>query len=250
VIEAKGLSAGYRGREVIRGISLVIPDGGLTAIVGPNGCGKSTLVKALGSLIPVRSGCVLADGEDIQSIPHRELARRVSVLGQIHDTPDIQALRLVLHGRFPWIGYPRVCRSQDIAIAEEAMRRVGILELRGAPMASLSGGERQKVWIAMCLAQNTGSILLDEPTTYLDISAQMELMEILASLKNGGKAVCAVIHDLRLALGFADTVAVMKDGRLLSAGPPEETAASGVLEEAFGIQVTRSVQYSFTTGGV
>jgi iron complex transport system ATP-binding protein len=245
VIEAKNISGGYDGKEIIHGLSFEIPDGKLTAVVGPNGCGKSTLLKMLCAAVPVKTGQVFIDGKEMKALGAKPLARSVSFLNQNRDTPEISVARLVLHGRFPWIGYPRTYRQEDQDIAENAMRKAGIFEKRGFMMSRLSGGERQKAYIAMNLAQSTGNLLLDEPTTFLDISSQLELMNILAAIKAENKAVAAVVHDLRLAFEFADMMAVMREGTLTFAGSPEEAAASGSLEDAFGIKIKRGEQYLF-----
>jgi iron complex transport system ATP-binding protein len=245
VLEAKNLSAGYDGKAVIRDVSLQIPNGELTAIVGANGSGKSTLLKALCGALPLQAGQRFVDGVELEALSSKALAQRVSFLNQTRETPEISVMRLVLHGRFPWFGYPRTYRKEDHRLAEDALRRVGILELRDKLLAQLSGGERQKAYLAMSLTQNAANLLLDEPTTFLDVSAQLDLMHILVSVNNENKAIAAVIHDLRLALEYADTVAVMKDGRLIFTGPPGEAAESGALEEAFGVRITRGEQYQF-----
>lgn len=247
MIELKGLTGGYGKQNVIREVSLTFPDGSITALIGPNGCGKSTLLEfCRGQLRPLR-GEVLVDGRSMAALSRTEVARRVGLLPQGRTVPDITVGALVLHGRFPWLDYPRVYRAEDRAAAEQAMARVGILDKRHRLLARLSGGERQRAYLAMLLAQNTGAVLLDEPTTYLDIGHQLELLTLLKELRQEGRCVVTVLHDLGMALEAADQVAVLKDGRLLTAGTPEAVVASGAVEQAFGVRIGRGQQYQFRT---
>jgi iron complex transport system ATP-binding protein len=174
-----------------------------------------------------------------------EIARHIAYLPQSRTVPDITVERLVLHGRFPWLGYPRVYRRQDYALTLQAMEWAGIAEARKKVFAALSGGERQRAYLAMLLAQDADTVLLDEPATYLDITYQLELIKLLNKLKNKGKAVVAVLHDLHMALDCADVLAVMQRGRLLALETPTQILASGALEQAFGIAI-RPRRYDFT----
>lgn len=245
MIETRGLSGGYHHQDMISGISLTLADGRITVLTGPNGCGKSTLLRLCCGQLRRSGGEVFLDGKPLDSLSRTQVARTVAYLPQSRSTPDITVETLVLHGRFPWLGYPRVYREADRAAAVHAMERAGILEKRGKQMAELSGGERQKAYLAMLLAQGTGSVLLDEPTTYLDVAHQLELLDLLRLLKNEGKAVGVVLHDLNMALDCADTLAVMKRGRLLSCAPPEQALSSGALEEAFEVRLQPKRQYGF-----
>ena len=231
MLKLQNLSAGYGGKTVLHDISLDFPPGTLTVILGPNGCGKSTLLKAAAGLLPAAGGRVCAD---------EPRARHIAYLPQTRPLPELTARQLVLHGRFPWLGWPRVYRREDAAIAENAMERLGIAELSDRPLAELSGGTRQKCYLAMALAQQAQTILLDEPTSWLDMGHQFRLMELLRSLTAGGGAVAAVLHDLPLALSHGDRVAVLAEGKLRFLGTPGEALGSGILEEVFGIRVLQA----------
>ena len=249
MLEIKELYSGYGRTEILHGASLVLEKGSLTSIIGANGCGKSTLLKAILGIAQRTKGSILADGEDVSKMSQRELARRVAYLSQGRSIPDMTVEQLVLHGRFPHIGYPKRYTEKDRRIALEAMERTGIAELSEKPLASLSGGMRQKAYIAMALSQDTDYILLDEPTTYLDIANQMKLAKLLRRLSEDGKGVAAVIHDLPLAMSLSDKVAVMADGKILALGSPSEIYASGIIETVFGVSLrceNGEYSYSFT----
>ena len=242
---ARNHMGGYGALEAVGDVSLTFPDGQITAVIGPNGCGKSTVLKLCCGQLNPSKGSAFIDGRHISSLSRTETARRISLLPQSRAVPDITVERLVLHGRFPWLGYPRVYRAEDKAAAETAMEKTGILDKRKKEVSRLSGGERQKAYLAMLLAQSTGNVLLDEPAAYLDIARQLELLRLLCFLKNEGKAVAVVLHDINAALEWADTVAVMKQGKLLAAGTPKEILSSGAVEKAFGVRVSRREQYVF-----
>lgn len=245
MIKLEHLSGGYGRTQVIEDLSLFFPNEQITAIVGPNGCGKSTLLKMCSGQLPYLQGEIFVDQKPLSGLHRKEVAQTISYLPQSRTVPEISVERLVMHGRFPWLGYPRVYREEDRRAAEIAMEQAGILEKRKKPLSALSGGERQKAYIAMVLAQNTSHVLLDEPTTYLDIVHQLELLELFSFLKAEHKAVVAVLHDLGMALDTADQIVVMKRGGLLFAGTPEQAAGSGALEEAFGVKLQRREQYAF-----
>ncbi len=230
MLKLQHLTAGYGEKTILHDISLDFPPGTVTAILGPNGCGKSTLLKAAAGLIPLSSGTV-------ETAEPR--ARTVAYLPQARPVPDMTALQLVLHGRFPWLGWPRRYRAEDYVIAEAALERLGAAEFAGRPLAELSGGTRQKCYLAMALAQEAKTLLLDEPTSFLDIGCQLEFLALCRSLAAEGKALAAVLHDLPLALSHADRVAVMADGRLAALGTPEEIWASGILDQVFGIRLLK-----------
>lgn len=236
MIEVKGLTAGYREKAVLRGMDLTLMDGRITAVIGKNGSGKSTLLKAAAELIP-HTGSILVDGE--RHLPRKELAKRLAYVPQARNIPALTAERMVLHGRFPYLGYPRRYTNADYAIAHAALARFGIEGFSETPMEELSGGERQKVYLAMAFTQQTQNILLDEPLTYLDIHAQLELMEALSSLAKEGRTIVAALHDLDLALRFADTIAVLHDGQLIACGCVEEILACHAIEAAFSVRAER-----------
>lgn len=240
MLEVKSLSAGYLDKHVLEHVDFRIPSEKVTVILGPNGCGKSTLLKALCGIIPADSGQVVLDGENILTLPQRQLAQRVAYLAQSRQVPDITVERLVLHGRFPYLGYPRRYRKEDYAIADAAMKTMGIAELANELLQNLSGGQRQKVYIAMALTQDTPVILLDEPTTYLDISHQLQLMQQARMLAAQGKTVVMIIHDLPHAFQTADHMILMRDGKIVADGTPEQIYASGMISSVFGVRLCRT----------
>ena len=239
MLEIQNLSAGYPGHPVLQNVSLSIPAGKVTVIAGPNGCGKSTLLKALAGILP-HSGTVSLDSRELSCLPSRELAQTMAFLPQNRPVPEITAERLVLHGRFPYLRYPRRYREEDRQIAREAMARMGISHLAQRNLPTLSGGQRQKVYIAMALAQNTPVILLDEPTAFLDISHQLQLMHHIRQLAAEGKTVVAVLHDLTMALEQADHLILMENGTITTHGTPEAVFQTGLLSQTFQIPIRRT----------
>ena len=238
MLEIKHLTAGYGGKNVLQNLSFTIPAGKVTAVVGPNGCGKSTLLKVLAGILPGQ-GDLQLQGQNLNHLSSRQRAQKIAYLPQNRPVPEITAGRLVLHGRFPYLSYPRRYRREDNAAAEAAMARLGILDLKDRELTSLSGGQRQKVYLAMVLAQETAVVLLDEPNIYLDIAHQLQLMTLARLLAAEGKAVVLVLHDLAMALETADHLAVMENGTLLCQGDAETVFASGALQQAFGVAVNR-----------
>ena len=238
MLEIRNLTAGYDGTPVLSDIDLAIPAGKVTVIAGPNGCGKSTLLKALAGILPAR-GTLLLDSAELDPKDTRKRAQTIAFLPQNRAVPEITAERLVLHGRFPYLSYPRRYRKEDYAIAQRALAQMGIEELSRRSVATLSGGQRQKVYIAMALAQDTPVILLDEPNTFLDIAHQMQMMHQARALAEKGKTVVLVLHDLAMALEYADKLVVLSAGRILAQGTPGEVFDTGCLQEAFGIQIRR-----------
>ncbi len=239
MIELKELRAGYPGRTVLEGVTLSFLPGQVLALVGPNGSGKSTLLRTALGLLPRQGGEILVDGEALETLTPRQLARRAAYLAQSRPVPNITAGRMVLHGRFPYLSYPRRYRPEDYQAAQQAMKLADALELAGRPMPQLSGGQRQKVYLAMALAQDTQTVLLDEPTTYLDVSHQLEVMAAAQTLAQQGKAVVAVLHDLCLAMRWAHRLAVLDGGRLQAVGSPEELYSHGVLNRTFSVTLRR-----------
>ena len=240
MIELRHVSSGYGSRPVLKDISLSFPKGSVTVLLGPNGCGKSTLLKTALGLLPHSDGEILYHGRELRQLSAREIARQAAYLSQNRPVPHITVGRMVLHGRFPYLDYPRHYRPEDYEIVREALRRTDSLELLNRRMEELSGGQRQKVYLAMALAQQTDAVFMDEPTTYLDIRHQLEVMALARSLAGDGAAVVLVLHDLDLALRTADQIAILCEGRLLAADPPERIYLSGILQEVFGVRVCRS----------
>lgn len=238
MIDLKKVTAGYPSKTVLSEISLSVPKGTLISVIGKNGSGKSTLLKTVIGIINAKSGEMLVDGES--ELSRQSMAKKVSYLAQGKSVSDMTVEQLVLHGRFPHLSYPRRYSKKDREISNAALRQMGIADIAGTPLSALSGGMRQKAYIAMALAQDTDYILLDEPTTYLDISNQVELMKILRSLADQGKGIVAVMHDLPLAFGFSDSIAVIKDAKIAVFDTPQKICDSGIVQEIFGIDL----QYS------
>lgn len=235
MIELRGLCAGYPGREVLHDITLDFTPGKVLCLLGPNGCGKSTLLRAAGGLLPLSGGQVLLDGKPIEQCSPREIALRAAYLPQSRAVPNITARRMVLHGRFPHLGYPRRYQAGDRAAAQQALEWVDAADIADRPLPELSGGQRQKIYLAMALAQDTETILMDEPTTYLDVRHQLEVMALARRLAGQGRAVVMVLHDLCLAMQSADEIAVLSEGCLIRAGTPDTIYADGVLSRVMGV---------------
>ncbi len=240
MLELKNASAGYPGRAVLEGVTLAVKPGRVLALLGPNGCGKSTLLRTMAGLLPPQGGEVLLDGRPLRDCRPREAAQKIACLPQSRAVPGITARRLVLHGRFPHLSYPRRYGREDYAAVDRALEAADAADLADRPLPELSGGQRQKVYLAMALAQEAGTILMDEPTTYLDIRHQLEVLALVRRLAGEGRAVALALHDLCLALTTADDVAVLGEGRLLALGGPEEIYQSRVLERVMGIRLDRT----------
>ncbi|GAA4823052.1 ABC transporter ATP-binding protein [Nocardioides caeni] len=236
-ITAEGVSLGYRGRTVIEDLSLELPPGKVTAIVGPNACGKSTLLRGLARLHPLTAGRVTVDGADVGSLSRRELARLLGVLPQSSVAPDgVRVAELVGRGRFPHQGWFGRHTSQDDQIVMRSLEATGVADLADRRLEELSGGQRQRVWIAMVLAQETDAVLLDEPTTYLDVTHQLELLDLLHDLNaERGTTVVMVLHELNYAARYADHMVVMSSGRVAAQGAPADVLTVDSVREAFGL---------------
>lgn len=241
MVEVYDLSAGYLGKTVLRNLNMKIPEGKVTVVVGPNGCGKSTFLKVLCGILPAERGSVLLDGENLLALPQQQRAQRVAYLAQNRQVPDITVGRLVLHGRFPYLGYPRRYRKEDYDWADKAMAQMGIFDLKDTLLQNLSGGQRQKAYIAMVLAQDTPVVLMDEPTTYLDVRHQLRLMKQARIMAEEGKTVLMVLHDLPYAFQCADWMILMHDGAVIAEGTPEELYNCGAMEQTFQIHLGRTI---------
>ena len=239
MIEMKHVCAGYHETEILHDVNLKFKAGKITVLLGPNGCGKSTLLKSLIRLNPHISGEIFVDGESIDALTQTELARKIAYISQNRKTPDISVRRMVLHGRFAYLKYPRRYRKEDYDMADQAMRWVGIEHLADRNVGELSGGTQQKVYIAMALAQDTPVILMDEPTTFLDISHQMKMMTMAKELAAQGKAVIMVLHDLSQAFETADKIVLISDGKVAAQGAPEAVYQSASVDEVFQIHLNR-----------
>lgn len=241
MLEVQNLCAGYGEKQVLRDISVTAAAGEITTVIGPNGCGKTTLLKSVAGLLRHTSGQVLVSGEPVLALSSVERARRMAYLAQGRGVPDITVGRMILHGRFSHLHYPRHYSKADHEIAASVMASMGLTELAHLPMGELSGGMRQKVYIAMALAQQTPVILMDEPTTYLDIAQQRAFGEMMQELAAQGKALLLVLHDLLLALRISHKIVVLSGGTVRFCGTPQELMASPVLGEVYGVEI-KSVQ--------
>ena len=238
-MELRQLRAGYGEHMVLDGIDLALRPGEVLALLGPNGSGKSTLIRAALGLLPLAGGQVLIDGADAAALSPRQRAQKAAYLPQTRPVPNITALRMVLHGRFPHLTYPRRFRQEDYAAAMAALEQADVACLARRPMPELSGGQRQRVYLAMALAQDAPTLFLDEPTAFLDVSHQLEVGRLAGQRARQGKAVVLVLHDLPLALSTADRLAVLDGGRLLAVDGPEALCADGILNSVFGIELGR-----------
>lgn len=250
MIEFSQVTAGYPGREVLHGIDLNVPEGKITSLIGPNGCGKTTLLKTACGLLPLRSGEIRFGGRSIRDFPRKEFARLAAVLPQVRDIPAIRVGSFVAHGRYPHLSFGRDLTARDRELVEQAMEETGVLPLRDKELSGLSGGERQRAYLAMTLAQDAQVLFLDEPTTYLDIGQKYEMLELVKRVNARGKTIVMVLHDLSFAFSYSDQVAVMQDGALLLSGPAEEVFDSGVPSRAFGVtarkaEIDGTVEYMF-----
>ncbi|MCL4067442.1 ABC transporter ATP-binding protein [Pseudomonas sp. GX19020] len=235
-LSAENVTLRYETRMISRDLSLEVPDRSFTVIVGPNACGKSTLLRALSRLLTPESGRVLLDGKAIHTLPSREVARRLGLLPQSPVAPEgISVADLVARGRFPHQSFLRQWSPGDAAAVEVALRDTGTADLADRPLAELSGGQRQRVWIAMALAQETPILLLDEPTTFLDIVHQVDLLEMLARLNRAGRTVVAVLHELNLAFRYATHLIAMREGQVIATGAPDAIVTEDLIRQVFDL---------------
>ena len=234
---ARDLVLGYGGRTIVDGLSVDIAPGAVTAVVGPNACGKSTLLRGLSRLLSPTRGQVVLDGRDISAMKTKDVARRLGLLPQTSIAPEgITVADLVARGRFPHQRVLRQFSRDDERAVTDAMAATGVDALAGRPVDELSGGQRQRVWVAMVLAQQTPVILLDEPTTFLDIAHQIELLDLFGRLnRSQGSTIVAVLHDLNHACRFADVVIAMKDGAIVAQGAPADVITADLVEEVYGL---------------
>ncbi len=239
-LRAEGLTVGYDDAAVVERLDLDIPNERITAVVGANGCGKSTLLRALARLIRPREGTVLLDGQAIRELPSREVARRLGMLPQAPVAPDTLSVEdLVARGRYPHQGLFRQWSRQDEEAVEEALVATAMTELRDRPIDELSGGQRQRAWIAMTLAQQTRLLLLDEPTTYLDLAHQIDVLDLLDRLvAERGRTVVMVLHDINQACRYADQLVAVRDGRVHAAGAPADIVDGAFIQEVFGLEAS------------
>ena len=237
-LRGEQLTLGYGKKIIARDLNVSIPDGHFTAIIGPNGCGKSTLLRTLSRLMTPEKGHVYLDGEQIQRFASKEVARRVGLLAQNATTPgDITVQELVARGRYPHQPLFTRWRQEDEIAVSNAMQATGITHLASQSVDTLSGGQRQRAWIAMVLAQETSIMLLDEPTTWLDISHQIDLLELLSELnQQKGYTLAAVLHDLNQACRYATHLIALRDGKIVAQGAPKEIVTAELIEAVYGLR--------------
>ena len=237
MIKAEKLSFSYGKKQVLQDVSLELERGRLYTVIGPNGSGKTTLLHALAKLNKPCGGLTL-DGEDYAKIARRDFAKKLTLLPQERSIPDMTVFDLVSAGRYPHLDFSRRLGGKDIKVIQNAMTATGVEEFSGRSLRKLSGGERQRSYIAMLMAQETPYLLLDEPTAHLDISHAFEVMELLRGMRDEGKCVITVLHDLPMALDYADKVIVLQSGEVKAVGAPEKIQNSGCIESVFQVRYT------------
>ena len=234
-LSATSLRLAYGERTVIDGLDVELPPGKVTAIVGANGCGKSTLLRSLARLLPPTAGQVLLDGDDLRRLPSKQVARTLGLLPQSPTAPEgIAAADLVGRGRHPHQKLLARWNERDYEIVAASLEATGTADLADRPVDELSGGQRQRVWIAMALAQETDILLLDEPTTFLDVAHQVEVLDLLRDLNHDrGTTIAMVLHDINLAARYSDHLFALREGRIVAAGPPGEVVTAELIAEVF-----------------
>jgi len=237
VIQAENLSLGYdSGANIIHQLTLTLTPGHITALVGPNGCGKSTLLRGLSRLLKPAHGAVYLDGQDIHAMKAKDLARQLGILPQAPTAPEgLTVHELVAQGRYPHQNWFQQWSGDDERIVAEALEQTNLTLFADRPVDTLSGGQRQRAWIAMALAQQTNVLLLDEPTTYLDLAHQIDVLDLLAELNEQGRTIVMVLHDLNQAARYADTMVALRGGQIIVQGTPQQVMTSENLKQVFGL---------------
>ncbi len=237
MLSVEKLNVAYGNNTIIENLSLTIPKGKITALIGPNGCGKSTLLKTLARINKPKSGTVLLDATPLEQYSSKSLAKRLSMLPQTHTSPEgITIQKLVEYGRAPYTSHWGKLSPEDKAMVANAMQATGVDTLAHHSIDALSGGQRQRAWIAMIVAQDTEIVMLDEPTTYLDLSHQIELMRMMQNMHAQGKTVIVVLHDLNQACRYCDHLVVLKQGQLVTQGAPKDVFTQSLLKEVFDLE--------------
>lgn len=236
-LSAERLKLAYDSRVIVDDLSLEVPTGRVSVIVGANACGKSTLLRALARLLVPRDGAVHLDGEMLRSIPTRQLAQRLGILPQSPIAPDgITVIDLVTRGRAPHQTWWRQWSRLDAAAVDSALAATNMTEMAERPVDELSGGQRQRAWLAMAIAQDTPVLLLDEPTTYLDLAHQLDVLDLIAELnEERGRTIVMVLHDLNQACRYAYHIVAMKSGTVVAEGPPDDVVTSDLVHDVFGV---------------
>lgn len=239
MIELKDIAFSYTSKPFIKDVCARFEDGTLTAIIGENGSGKSTLLKLISGEEKPQAGSVLIDGKYMSTLKRKDAAKLLSGFPQGRDIPDMNSLELVSLGRYSYLPLSPVTPKEEENIALSALRYVGAERFARVSLKKMSYGERQRVYLAMQIAQGSQNMLLDEPTSFLDIGAQFEVMNILTSLRNEGKCIVCILHDIPLAMRYADSMLLMKNGNIIARGTPNELYEGGMIEEVFGISLER-----------
>ena len=235
-LQAQRLSLAYDSQLIIEDLGLTIEAGKITALVGPNGCGKSTLLRGLSRLLKPRHGAITLDGQAIHQIPTKVLAKALGILPQSPQAPEgLTVYELVAQGRYPHQGFFKQWSADDERITQEALAYTNMLTYANRPLDTLSGGQRQRAWIAMALAQETGILLLDEPTTFLDLAYQVEVLDLLHDLNQQGRTIVMVLHDLNQACRYAHHLVAMRAGAIVTQGAPTEIVTPETVEAVFGL---------------
>lgn len=236
-LHAEGLALAYDRTVIIQDLALTIPAGKITALVGPNGCGKSTLLRGLARLLHPKAGQVYLDGKAIHAMPTKALATQIGILPQSPTAPEgLTVYELVAQGRYPHQSWFQQWSQKDEALAQQAMAITNILQFAERPLDTLSGGQRQRAWIAMALAQETEILLLDEPTTFLDLAYQIEVLDLLHELNEAGRTIVMVLHDLNQACRYAHNVVAMCDGRIHVQGEPQAVMTEQMVTDVFRVK--------------
>ncbi len=256
-LEVRQVIAGYGTELILDGVELLIPEKKVVTLLGPNGCGKSTLLKVIGRLLKPRGGAVLLDGKSVHGMKTNELAREMAILPQIHQaSSELTVEELIRFGRYPHRKTGFGLSARDREVVENVIALTRLAELRSRPLDTLSGGERQRAWIAMTLAQEPQVLLLDEPTTFLDICCQFEILELVRKMNHKfGITVLMVLHDLNLAARSSDILVTMKDRKIRHCGPPPDIIRPEILREIFDIEAEINLDregfpYCIPTGSV
>lgn len=239
-LKIDNLVAGYNQKIVVNDVTLEVPSHKITVIIGANACGKSTLLKSIARLLPPKSGAITLDGKFIHKMHSKHLARRMGLLPQSPIVPEgIAVSDLVARGRFPYHSFLKGMEKEDYEVVSQALVNMGIEDIQGSSVSELSGGQRQRVWIAMALAQQTDILLLDEPTTYLDITHQVEILDLLTDLnRRCGTTIVMVLHDINLSARYADHIIAMRSGEIIAQGTPESVIDSTLIRNVFDLEST------------